>query len=79
MHQIFLVLLNDESKILINSRWRYNVTDFTVFVSNEYQKFKYHRYVQKSYVPKPPRAPMTCIIWEQSRTFLIKIETSSFP
>ena len=29
------------------------------FDSDEYWKFKYYRYVQKSYVPTPPRAPIT--------------------
>ena len=38
-------------------------------------KFKYHRYVQKSYVPTPPRAPIT--LWGQSQSFLIKIGPSS--
>ena len=27
------------------------------FDIDDYQKFKYHRYVQKSYVPTPHRAP----------------------
>ena len=45
------------------------------FDPDEYQKFKYHRYVQKSYVPTPPRPPVT--IWEQSQTFLINIGRSS--
>ena len=31
------------------------------FHPDEYQKFKYHRYVQKSYVPTPARAPMATI------------------
>ena len=44
------------------------------FDPDEYQKFKYHRNVQKSYVPTPPRAPIT-IIWDQSLTFLIKFRT----
>ena len=39
------------------------------FDPDEYQKFKYHRYVQKSYVPTPLRAPIT--IWEQTQTFLL--------
>ena len=41
------------------------------FDPDEYQKFKYHRYVQKSYVPTPLRAPRT--IWEQTQTFLLNI------
>ena len=40
------------------------------FDPDEYQKFKYHRYVQKSYVPTPLRAPITT--WEQTQTFLLK-------
>ena len=40
------------------------------FNPDEYQKFKYHRYVQKSYVPTPLRASITT--WEQTQTFLIK-------
>ena len=46
--------------------------------ADEYQKFKYHLYVQKSYVPTPLRAPITT--WEQIQTFLIKHSTfvSSF-
>ena len=40
------------------------------FDSDEYQKFKYHRYIQKSYVPTPVRASITT--WEQTQTFLIK-------
>ena len=45
---------------------------------DEYQKFKYHHYVQKSYVPTPLKAPITT--WEQTQTFLIKKSTfvSSF-
>ena len=40
------------------------------FYPSEYQKFKYHRYVQKSYVATPLRAPITT--WEQTQTFLLK-------
>ena len=47
------------------------------FDADEYQKFKYHRYVRKSYVPTPPRAPTS--IWEQSQTFLINIGHSTVP
>ena len=43
------------------------------FDNEEYQKFKYHRYVQKSYVPSPLRAPITT--WEQTQTFLVKKST----
>ena len=43
------------------------------FDPDQYQKFKYHRYVQKSYVPTPHRAPITT--WEQTQTFLIKNST----
>ena len=40
------------------------------FDPDEYQKFKYHRYVQKSYVPTPPYIEHHAIpIWEQSKTF----------
>ena len=38
------------------------------FDPHEYQKFKYNRYVQKSYVPTPPSAPITT--WEQTQTNL---------
>ena len=44
------------------------------FDPDEYQKFKYHCYVQRSCVPAPPRAPIT--ILEQFQTFL-KIEKSN--
>ena len=47
------------------------------FDPDEYQKFKYHRYVQKSHVPTPLRAPIT--ILEQAQTFLINIRPSSVP
>ena len=40
------------------------------FDPDEYQKFKYHRYVQKSLVPTPLRAPITT--WEETQTFSIK-------
>ena len=43
------------------------------FDPDEYQKFKYNGYVQKSYVPTPLRAPITT--WEQTQTFLIKNST----
>ena len=48
------------------------------FDPDEYQKFKYHRYVQKSYVPTPLIEPIT--IWDQTQTFLIQNSTfvSSF-
>ena len=48
------------------------------FDRDEYQKFKYHRYVQKLYVPTLLRAPIT--ILEQTQTFSIKHSTfvSSF-
>ena len=36
------------------------------FDHDEYQKFKFNRYVQKSNVPTPLGAPIT-IIWEQSQ------------
>ena len=39
------------------------------FDPDEYQKFKCHRYVQKSYVPTPLRAPITT--WGQTQTFLL--------
>ena len=39
------------------------------FNPDEYQKFKYHRYVQKSYGPTPLRAPITT--WERTQTFLL--------
>ena len=38
---------------------------------DEYQKFKYYRYVQKSYVPTPLRAPITT--WGQTQTFLLNV------
>ena len=47
------------------------------FDPDEYQKIKYHRYVQNSYVPTPPRAPIT--ISEQAQTCLIKMGPSSVP
>ena len=34
------------------------------FDPDQYHKFKYHRYVQKSYVPTPLRSPITT--WEQT-------------
>ena len=40
------------------------------FDPDEYQKFKYRRYVQKSDVPTPLRALITT--WEQTQTFLLK-------
>ena len=48
------------------------------FNPDEYQKLKYNRFVQKSYVPTPLRAPITT--WKQTQTFLIKHSTftSSF-
>ena len=51
----------------IFSIWR-NVVEFD---PDEYQIFKYHCYVQKSYVPAPLRAPITT--WEQTETFLLNI------
>ena len=41
------------------------------FNPDEYQKFKYHRYGQKSYVPTPLRARITT--WEQTQKFLLNI------
>ena len=40
------------------------------FDPDEYQKFKYHRYVQKSYVPTSLRALITTL--EQTQTFILK-------
>ena len=58
-----------------------------IFDPDEYQQFKYHRYVQKSYVKRydvqksyiviPLSAPIT--IWEQSQTILLKIGPSPVP
>ena len=57
------------------SKWDKKLSQYLAqsceFDTDEYQKFKYHRYVQKSYVPTPLRAPITT--WEQTQTFLLNI------
>ena len=47
------------------------------FDPDEYQKLKYHRYAQKSYVPTPLRAPITTR--EQTQKFLLKNWPSTVP
>ena len=46
------------------------------FDADEYQKFKYHRHVQKSYVPTPLRVPINT--WEQTQTFLLNKKKLTF-
>ena len=46
------------------------------FDLDDYQKFKFHHYVQKSCVPTPTRAPIT--ILKQSQTFSKKSDLCHF-
>ena len=64
-------------QIIEEQQWDKKLSQYQVlsveFDPDEYQKFKYHRYVQKSYVSTHLRAPVTTL--EQTQPFLIKNST----
>ena len=83
-----LILTRNGSDVLIDYRrtavgqkavsvsaWRKTVE----FDPDEYQKFKYHRYVQKSYVPTPLRAPITTCMGTNTNLSIIFFLPSSVP